>query len=106
MIGQSDPEMDKKAHEDHDTTMEKLYKLLKDNDKAKLIYVPGGTDSAFLYDHDEHDDHKRAVNLHKNTHELAEKLLIAGLGGSVPAIYHSYGGEGDLEGQQLGSYPY
>ena len=90
--------MDKKAHEDHDKTMKTLYKLLKDNDKAKLIYVPGGSDSVFLYDHDEHDDHKRAVNLHKNTHELAEKLLIAGLGGSVPSYFHNYGETGDWEG--------
>jgi len=75
--------------------MEKLGKLLKNTDDAKLIYVPGGTDSPFLYGfgNDElipdTDKAGKAINLHKDIYQLAEGLIVAGIGGSVPAVFHS-----------------
>ena len=95
-IEHEDPETEKLAHADHNKTMDKLYKLLKKNDKSKLIYVPGGTDAPFLYDHDEHDEHTRAVNLHKNIYELAESLHVVGIGGSVPSVLETYSEDGDM----------
>mmetsp|Transcript_1721 Transcript_1721/g.2390 ORF Transcript_1721/g.2390 Transcript_1721/m.2390 type:complete len:114 (+) Transcript_1721:212-553(+) len=87
--------------------MKKLEKLLKSGDASKLIYVPGGTDSASLYDHDYKEESKKAINLHKGTYQLAEGLLMAGLGGSVPAVFHSSESSDDAWGGEiLGSYPY
>ena len=70
---------------------------MKKKDEAKLIYVPGGTDAAFLYGNGEGDDKApdkdhagKAINLHKDIYKLGKDLIVAGLGGSVPAILYDY----------------
>ena len=59
--------------------------------------MPGGTDSPFLYglgsDEDkgvipDTDRAGKAINLHKDVFKLADGLIVAGLGGSVPASFY------------------
>jgi len=85
-------EAEKQSKEDHEATMEKLEKLLKkDADKGKVIFVPGLTDAQSLYKVDEEKDKSaKSINLHKDIHELATGLYLAGLGGAVPSYYTSY----------------
>ena len=83
---------------DHEDTMEKLEKLLSsEKSHAKVIYVPGGSDPEAHFKHEKHEESeaKKSLNLHMETHLLAEGLLAVGLGGSVPAYFTSYPPEYD-----------
>ena len=78
----------KEAKTDFDSTLEKLEQLLSKNSKSKLLYVPGASDVHELFDvgsDDAQKDKKKSLNLHKSTYQLADGLVVAGLGGSLPA---------------------
>ena len=78
-----------------------------------MIFVPGGTDARSLYA-DTGANKDKAFNLHKEIYELADGLIVAGLGGSTPAYFSGYNLFEDEEGNEveeeftdeLSSYPY
>ena len=69
--------------------MVKLAELLSSkNTKSKVIYVPGQTDAADNFN--KHQSAGKTVNLHKDFYELAEGLLMVGIGGSVPSYHQAF----------------
>ena len=78
----------KQAKTDFDSTLEKLEQLLSKNTKSKLLYVPGASDVHKLFDvsGDDTPKDKKSLNLHKSSYQLADGLVVAGLGGSLPAF--------------------
>jgi DNA polymerase II small subunit/DNA polymerase delta subunit B len=47
--GEVDEKEEKNSLKDHEQTMEKLEKLLKKDDKSKIIFVPGTHDATSLF---------------------------------------------------------